>query len=225
MSAANVRARHRSRHRGHHRHLPAGRAAGHGKLRAGAAGRGRDAAPLQGDHGRPAIPISSPSWTAASRAMPTPVPIARARPIASRWRIRSTSRRTRRAKASAALLLEALIDASTAKGYRLMVAVIGDSRQFRLDHPAPQRRLHVLRHHPLGRLQVRPLARQRHHGAAARRGRQARRRSETRTLNVRSGGAQTPTPPRAARSSPGRPAPWPRSWPRFRIRPVAVTTL
>ena len=34
-------------------------------------------------------------------------------------------------------------------------------RQLRLHHPAPPRRLQVLRHHPLGRLQVRPLARQR----------------------------------------------------------------
>ena len=43
---------------------------------------------------------------------------------------RSTSRRKRRAKGIGRALLAALIDTSTAKGYRLMVAVIGDSRQY-----------------------------------------------------------------------------------------------
>ena len=36
-------------------------------------------------------------------------------------------------------LLGAVIDACTAQGYRLMVAIIGDSAQLRLDHPAPAR--------------------------------------------------------------------------------------
>ena len=58
-------------------------------------------------------------------------------------------------------LLDRVVATCRDDGFRLMIAVIGDSRQFRLHHPAPARRLPLLRHHPLGRLQVRPLARQR----------------------------------------------------------------
>ena len=83
------------------------------------------------------------------------------------------------------VLLAALIDTCTAQGFRLMVAVIGDSGELRLHHPAPPRRLQVLRHDPLRRLQVRPLARQRRHGAAPRRGRHVRTRRTIRRDRVR----------------------------------------
>ena len=158
--------------RRHHRHLPPGGArrvrpasswSRRTRLRCCAASRPSPTL---------AIPISSPSSTAASSAMPTPMPIAPVPAIASRWRIPSTSPPDAQGKGIGRVLLAALIEACTAKGFRLMVAVIGDSAQFRLHHPASPRRLHVLRHHPLGRLQVRPLARQRHHGVAAGRRRQ-----------------------------------------------------
>ena len=58
-----------------------------------------------------------------------PGPIARGRPIASRWRIRSISRPTRQGRGVGRALLAALIEASTARGYRQMIAVIGDSEQ------------------------------------------------------------------------------------------------
>ena len=119
----------------------------------------------------PAIPTSSPSSTAALPATPTPTPIARGPPIASRWRIPSTSPPMRRAKASAGRCWRALIDTCTAQGFRLMVAIIGDSANFASITLHRRAGFTLLRHHPLGRLQVRPLARQRHHGAAARRGR------------------------------------------------------
>ena len=68
-------------------------------------------------------------------------------------------------------LLAALIDTCTAQGFRLMVAIIGDSANFASITLHRRAGFTVLRHHPLRRLQVRPLARQRDHGAAARRGR------------------------------------------------------
>ena len=66
-------------------------------------------------------------------------------------------------------LLDALVGACTERGYRLMLAVIGELGAVRVDPPASQRRLHFQRHAALGRLQVRTLARQHRHGAAARR--------------------------------------------------------
>ena len=77
-------------------------------------------------------------------------------------------------------LLAKLVNTCTAQGFRLMVAIIGDFGELRLHHPASARRLQVLRHDPLGRLQVRPLARQRDHGAAPGRRRHVRARPRRR---------------------------------------------
>ena len=58
-----------------------------------------------------------------------PDPTGRGRPIASASRIRSTSTPRRSAAASAALLLEHLIEECERRGFRQMIAVIGDSAQ------------------------------------------------------------------------------------------------
>ena len=81
------------------------------------------------------------------------------RPIASASRIRSISLPTPIAAASGAALLARLIAECEARGYRQMIAVIGDSDQHALDRAAPRRRLPHGRHAADGRLQVRPLAR------------------------------------------------------------------
>ena len=66
---------------------------------------------------------------AVDRATPMRGPTGRGRPIASASRTRSTSRRTRIAAASAACCSIALIAECETRGYRLMIAVIGDSAQ------------------------------------------------------------------------------------------------
>ena len=81
-------------------------------------------------------------------------------------------------------LLDRLIATCRDDGFRLMIAVIGDSAQFASIQLASARRLQVLRHDPLGRLQVRPLARQRDHGAAAGRGRYNSARREKNSISV-----------------------------------------
>ena len=68
-------------------------------------------------------------------------------------------------------LLERVVATCRDDGFRLMIAVIGDSANFASITLHRRAGLPLLRHHPLGRLQVRPLARQRRHGAAAGRGR------------------------------------------------------
>jgi L-amino acid N-acyltransferase YncA len=81
------------------------------------------------------------------------------------------------------VLLAALIDTCTAQGYDRRHRRL---RELRLHHPAPPRRLQVLRHDPFRRLQVRPLARFRRHGAAAGRGRRLRTRRTILRDRVRS---------------------------------------
>ena len=68
----------------------------------------------------------------ASPAMPMPAPIARGRPIASPSRIRSTSRRDmQRRGVGRALLDRADRRMREQRGFRQMIAVIGDSRSRR----------------------------------------------------------------------------------------------
>ena len=69
-------------------------------------------------------------------------------------------------------LLNALIEAATARGFRQMIAVIGDStRQAASIGAAQSRRIPPCRHSTRCRLQARPLARQRADAARARSGR------------------------------------------------------
>jgi phosphinothricin acetyltransferase len=72
------------------------------------------------------FPISSRPSKAAWSATPMRAPTGRGRPIASRWRIRSIEPAIHR-RGVGLQLLERLITASEARGYRQMVAVIGDS--------------------------------------------------------------------------------------------------
>ena len=202
MTQADAAPRHRRRHPRHHRHLSA---------------RPCCTARQASSWSRP----TRPRCCAASRPSPTagyPYFVAEldgrvaGYAYANAYRTRPAYRFTvedsiyiapdAQGKGIGRALLARLIDTCTAQGFRLMIAVIGDSAQSRLDPPAPARRLHLLRHHPLGRLQVRPLARQRHHGAAAGRGRHSPRPSSG------SGSSQRRSlrPPPAARSSPARPA-------------------
>ena len=67
---------------------------------------------------------------AGSSATPTPTRTARVRPIVSRSRISIYLAPDAQGKGIGRALLEALVAACTAKGYRLMLAVIGDSAQY-----------------------------------------------------------------------------------------------
>ncbi len=59
--------------------------------------------------------------------MPMPAPTGRGRPIASPWRTRSTCRPANHRRGIGLRLLHRLIEESEKRGYRQMVAVIGDS--------------------------------------------------------------------------------------------------
>ena len=63
-------------------------------------------------------------------------------------------------------LLGELIRRCEGLGYRQIIAVIGDSRECRVDRAAREPRLPARRHAALGGLQVRPLGRQRDDAAA-----------------------------------------------------------
>ena len=160
----------RRRHRNHHRHLPGGRAAGDGELRDRPARRGGD-----GDRFRSITGGGYPYLVAELDGAIVGYA------YASAYRTRPGYRFTvedsiylapdAHGKGIGTALLTELIKASTAKGYRLMVAVIGNSRNFASISLHRRAGFRLLRHDPLDRLQVRPLAGQRHHGAAAGRGR------------------------------------------------------
>ena len=109
-------------------------------------------------------------------------------------------------------LLQALIEACTETGFRLMVAVIGDSNQAASIGAARGRGLPTCRHIRKYRLQVRPLARQRADAARAGAGGEQRR-PETAQFATTSASRSID---RSTRSS---------SWPRRTIRPVAEITL
>ena len=72
------------------------------------------------------------------------------------------------------ILLDRLIVESEKRGFRQMIAVIGDSSQTAVDRAAPRRRLRHDRHDQECRIQVRPLARHRADAARARRRRAER---------------------------------------------------
>ena len=93
-------------------------------------GRGRRCCAASRPSPTPAIPTSSPSSTAALPATPMPMPIARG--PAYRFTVENSVyiAPDAQGKGIGRVLLAALIDTCTAQGFRLMVAVIGDSANF-----------------------------------------------------------------------------------------------
>ena len=165
------------RHRGHHPHLRRRRRAWHGDV--------RNRPPEEAEMARrqhallaKAILISSPSEAARWRDMPMPALIAPGRPTTGASKIRSTSRRNFTARASAGFCSARLI-ANGARGFRQMIAVIGDSAQTARSRCTPPCGFRPDRHAAIRRLQARPLAR---HGADA----ACARRAPIRAANVRS---------------------------------------
>ena len=162
------------RHPGDHRDLRRRGRHRHGELRDRAAGRGRDGAAHAGA-GRRRLSLSRRgARRRASSATPMPGPTGRGRPTATRSRIRSISPPDARGQGIGGALLRPLIDECAARGFRQMIAVIGDSgnvASIRLHKAAG---FALVGHAQGRRLQARALAGQRPDAARARRRARAR---------------------------------------------------